>query len=77
MVKGESTIDGKSVTMTGQEFKLCAYGDCTNPGVALKVGSINTSSIPGSASVDISAVAESIITEEVIRYSSRVGTESV
>lgn len=77
MITGNTTINGKAVTMTEQRFMLCAYGDCTNPGVALKVGKIKTPDIPGSATVDISAAAESIITEEVVRYSSKVGTRSV
>lgn len=45
MVDGKTTLsNGKIVTMTDQKFYLCAYGDCTNPGIALKPGMIN---IPG------------------------------
>ncbi len=61
VIQGEATIDGKKVTMTGQSIMLCAYGDCTNPGVAMKIGKISTPNIPGKQQVDISAMAETTL----------------
>jgi hypothetical protein len=52
MVDGKSQIGGREVKMTDTKYMLCAYGDCTNPGIAIEPGKIN---IPGSGSVPISA----------------------
>lgn len=57
------------VTMTDTKYYLAAYGDCTNPGIALQVGKISTDGVQGSAKVDISATAETAIMKEVTRYS--------
>lgn len=37
--------------MTGQKFLLCAYGDCTNPGIAIEPGKISAPAVPGSPAV--------------------------
>ena len=48
---------------------LCAYGDCTNPGIALRVGKVSAPGIAGNATVDITAQAETLITQNVTTYS--------
>ncbi len=65
MTQGNTKINGRKVNMSDQKFMLCAYGDCTNPGIALQVGKITSDAIPWSAKVDISATAESLILKNV------------
>ncbi len=65
MTQGNTKINGRTVNMSDQKFMLCAYGDCTNPGIALQVGKITSDAIPWKASVDISAIAERTIMKDV------------
>lgn len=76
VVTGEATIDGKKVSMSGQSVQICAYGDCTNPGVAMKIGKISTPNIPGKQQVDITAMAETTLMGEVTRYNTVTGLQS-
>ncbi len=76
VINGQSTIDGKKVTMSDQSIMLCAYGDCTNPGVALKMGLISTPDIPSAPTVNISANAETAIMEEVTRMTTHTSTRT-
>lgn len=46
MTQGNTKINGRKVNMSDQKFMLCAYGDCTNPGIALQVGKITSDAIP-------------------------------
>lgn len=47
MTTSKVTISGREVSMTGQKFGLCAYGDCTNPGVTLELGKLSMAPIAG------------------------------
>lgn len=52
MITGKVNIGWKEVSMTGQKFYLGAYGDCTNPCIALSPGMI---SVPWTPWVPVTA----------------------
>ena len=47
--------------MNGQKFSLCAYGDCTNPALAFKPGTISIDGKNGSVPpIGVISITESI-----------------
>ncbi len=77
MVMGIATINERIIKMEWQKFWLCAYGDCTNPGITMQAGSISTPEIPGKkvvSSVDISAREIVVRIETVDNYTTAFGT---
>ena len=49
--------------MKGQKFSLCAYGDCTNPALAFKPGTISIDGKNGSVPpIGVTSITESIQT---------------
>ena len=80
MVTGTATINGRAIKMEWQKFWLCAYGDCTNPGITMEAGRISTPAIPGNngvASVEISASEVVVKTETVDNYTTAFGTRHI
>jgi hypothetical protein len=57
-VEGKATIGWKEYTMTEQKFMLCAYGDCTNPAIALTPGKVTAE---GKWTITPSAMASSLV----------------